>query len=180
MSHHRRSVRLSDYDYAQDGAYFITICTFERQCIFGEVVNDETRLNSFGKIVHDEWLRTTTLRHEIELDVFVVMPNHFHAVLFINRVRHGGTEHSHAPLHLPGKLQRSSQSLGSLVAGFKAAVTSRINTMRNTPGIPVWQRNYYEQVIRSHPALDTIRQYILSNPSQWALDHENPVYMKRL
>ena len=83
--HHRRTIRLNSYDYSQVGAYFITICTIHRECIFGEIVNGEMILNDFGQIAHDEWLKTTRIRPNITLDVFVIMPNHIHGIIIISR-----------------------------------------------------------------------------------------------
>lgn len=168
MNNPRRSVRLSGYDYAQDGVYFITICAYERQPLFGEIHNDICCLNQKGSITEEEWLKTATIRQEIELDAFVIMPNHFHAIVVIDQA------HSRAPLPQSPSLKRPPYSLGSLIAGFKSSVTTRINTSGNTPGFRVWQRNYYEHIIRNQRSLDTIRQYILSNPAQWASDRENP------
>ena len=166
---HRRSIRLTGYDYAQAGAYFITICTQDRECLFGEVVDGEMHMNAAGKIVYEEWLRTEAIRSEVKLDVFQVMPNHIHGIVFItgDRVDHVGA-HGRAPL------RRAPKSLGSLVAGFKSTVTKRINQMRCTPGQPVWQRNYYEHVIRNERELDAVRQYIVDNPARWPEDRENP------
>jgi len=172
--HHHRSTRLPDYDYAQSGAYFVTICTQGRMCLFGEVVDGKMQLNEFGLMVQEEWLRTESIRAEVELDVFVVMPNHFHGVVVITTpAPHiGGTSES-VGTHGRASLRRAPKSLGSLVAGFKSVVTKRINQLRNTPGIPVWQRNYYERVVRNERELDVIRQYIVDNPAKWPEDKEN-------
>jgi REP element-mobilizing transposase RayT len=174
MHSHRRPIRLRDYDYTQDGVYFITICARNRQCLFAEVVGDEMRLNKYGEIVGEQWEKTEMIRREITLDVFVVMPNHFHAVVVMDGA------HSRAPLQDSPVLYRPPKSLGALVAGFKSAVTTRINTLRDTPGVPVWQRNYYDHVIRNQQAYDRIRQYILSNPALWASDSENPLNVHQL
>ncbi len=170
--HHRRSIRLKGYDYTQPGAYFITICTHDRACLFGEVVEGQMRLNDLGQVVKEEWFRSAEIRKEIRLfaDEFVVMPNHIHGIVWI--VEHGNVgivgAHGRAPpQHLP--LHRAPRSLGSFVAGFKSATTRRINEIRQTPRAPVWQRNYYEHIIRNEDALHRIRQYIAANPLRWHL-----------
>lgn len=167
--HRRRFIRLPDYDYAQTWSYFITVCIQDRDCLFGEVVDGEMRLNEAGVIVHEEWLRTEAIRPEVKLDIFQVMPNHVHGIVFITVGTPGMVgAHGCAPLH------RAPKSLGSLVAGFKSAATKRINQARGTPGQPVWQRNYYERVIRNERELDAMRQYILDNPAKWSEYRENP------
>jgi len=163
----RRSIRLREYDYSSAGAYFVTICTHRRALLLGEVVDGELVLNSFGETVREEWLRSADIRAEIELDEFVVMPNHIHGIVFITGAGRG--DRPVAPT--PGPRPRS---LSSLIAGFKSAATKRINDLRDTPGSPVWQRNYYERVIRDERELTRIREYIQQNPLQWRLDCENP------
>jgi putative transposase len=169
--HHRRSIRLRDYDYTKTGAYFVTLCTYERACLFGEVVGDGVMLSEVGAIVQEEWLRSAEIRREIELDAFVVMPNHLHGIVVIEPVG----AHGRAPL--PRKrapLQRKPKSLGSFIAGFKSACTKRINEIRGMPRMPLWQRNYYEHVIRSEEALENVRLYIAHNPRLWQYDVNNP------
>lgn len=173
--HHRRSLRLPGYDYAQVGAYFITVCAQDRACIFGEVVDGEMRLNQAGRMVHDEWLRTEAIRSEVRLDVFQVMPNHFHAIVMITgQAPSTGVTPDGVGAHGRAPLRRAPKSLGSLVAGFKSAVTKNVNQMRGTPGQRLWQRNYYEHVIRHDRELDATRQYIVDNPAKWAEDRDNP------
>jgi len=174
--HHRRSIRLPAYDYTQPGAYFLTVVTHQRQCLFGEVVDGQVLVSAYGEAVRQEWLRSTQIRREIQLDAFVVMPNHIHGIVIIGGQTvgaHGRAPPGRAP---PGRapLHRSPLSLGSFVAGFKSAVTKRINEIRATPGLPVWQHNYYERVIRNEEELRQIRQYIIDNPAQWDDDLENP------
>lgn len=165
----RHSLRLPEYDYAQNGAYFVTICAWQKERLFGEIRDGVMELNGYGEIVRDEWLRTPTIRQEIQLDEFVIMPNHFHAIVMINKKPTVGA-HGRAPLR---DGHRQPQSLGSMVAGFKSICTKRINELRNNPGFPVWQRNYHERIIRNERSLNAIRQYILSNPANWGLDPEN-------
>lgn len=166
----RRSNRLKHYDYAANGAYFVTICTHNRECLFGEIVDGEMVLHRSGKIVVDEWLRTAEIRNEIELDEWVVMPNHFHAIVFIVNPCRG--DRPVAPTMPCGP---KPKFIGSLMAGFKSSVTKRINALRNTSGQPVWQRNYHDHIIRNETDLDRVCEYIQNNPLEWELDENNPV-----
>lgn len=152
---------MQEYDYASTGAYFVTICTHERKCLFGEVVDGEMELNENGKIVKSEWLKTEEIRDNISTDEFVIMPNHVHGILFIDE---------------PAERfwQPTSNSIPTIIRSFKATVSKQINELRNTPGLPVWQRNYFERIVRKDDELNKIREYILYNPLKWQLDTENP------
>jgi len=167
----RRSIRLKKYDYSLTGAYFVTICTQNKECIFGEVLNDETKLSKEGHIIKEEWLKIAILRPYVGLDQFVVMPNHFHGILWIQRDEQG-TARCAPTVQQFGK--GVSGSLPAIIRAFKSAVTNRINVLRNTRGAPVWQRIFYEHVIRNESSLNRIREYILNNPLHWELDRENP------
>jgi len=158
--HHRRSIRLSHWDYAETGAYFITICTLNREMLLGQIHTDRVLLNAAGRIVSDEWMLSVDIRTELQLDAFVVMPNHFHAVAILFRDV-GATGSSPLPRIPNGPTPRS---LGALVAGLKIASTKRINELRRTPGKAVWQRNYYERILRNEKELERARGYILCNP----------------
>ncbi len=172
--HHRRSIRLKNYDYSQAGAYFVTVCSWNKECIFGEIVNGEMHLNEYGQVVSGEWQRSSIIRKELELDTFLVMPNHIHGIVFINAcTSFNVVANGRSPLQMKPK------SISSFVAGFKSAVTKQINQIRNTPGTPVWQRNYYEHIIRNENELHKIRQYIQNNPLKWDLDENNPVNIKQ-
>lgn len=185
--HHRHSIRLKNYDYAQAGAYFVTICAWQRECLFGEIVNGEMVLNDTGRIIVEEWEKTAQIRSNIDLDVFSVMPNHFHAIFLIHDnvgaycMRPESVanaillETNDNRAHVGAPLRRQSGSIGSVFAGFKSATTKQINIIRNNPGCPVWQKNYYERVIRNEDELSRAREYIVSNPMKWELDKENPV-----
>jgi REP element-mobilizing transposase RayT len=168
--HQRRSIRLQRYDYTQAGAYFVTLCTYQRACIFGDVVDGTVHLNVCGQIAEEEWLKTPFIRPGLELDAFALMPNHLHGIVMYttDAVR----AHSCAPVP---PLHRKPRSLGAFVSGYKSAVTKRINYVRGTSGQLVWQRNYYEHVIRSEQVLRAIRQYIVDNPARWHLDRYNPL-----
>jgi REP element-mobilizing transposase RayT len=184
LEHQRRSIRLKDYDYSQSGAYFVTLCAHNRECIFGHIVDETMRLKHAGRIVAEEWARSAEIRHEIMLDAWIVMPNHLHGIIVI--LDHGVGAHGGAPsteaddaarvLRADGRppLHRRPQSVPSFVAGFKSAAAKRINEMRGRPGKPVWQRSYYEHIIRNENECRLIRKYIHDNPLKWALDRENP------
>ena len=170
--HHRRSRRLKGYDYSQAGAYFISVCTRNRECLLGEIADGEMRLNDAGRMVAEEWMKSAEIRNEIELDAFAVMPNHVHGIIVIANDCRGVW-----PYAPTGTLRSPSRTIGALVRAFKSACTIRINDMRNARGTPVWQRNYYEHVIRDEDDLNRIRQYICDNPARWAEDENNPDFI---
>ena len=180
----RRSRRLKGYDYSSPGVYFVTIVTHARECLFGDVINGGMQLNEFGEIVRSEWQRTEQIRQNVKLDNLIIMPNHLHGIIFIYEPLVGadgcppyntdGTPLSASGTHSCAPLRRKPKSLGSIIAGFKSAGTAKINQQRGTPGAPVWQRNYYDRIIRDDGELDRARQYILDNPIKWELDRENP------
>jgi len=178
QKHHRRSIRLKGYDYTQPGAYFVTLVTHDRACLFGEIVDGEMRLNEYGEIARAEWLQTAVVRPYVVLhpDELVVMPNHVHGIIWIvddvdtvvgARRRRAPTTTEQFGKPVPG-------SIPTIIRSFKSATAKRINALRRTPGMPVWQRNYYEHIIRGETSLQRIRAYIAANPQQWALDGENP------
>ena len=163
----RKSVRLPGYDYGQAGAYFVTLCSSSRLCLFGNIVVDSMNLNEVGEIVWGEWMRSAEMRTNMVLDAFQIMPNHLHGIVMFENTDFNATDvgaHSRAPFSRPPR------SLGSFIAGFKSATTKRINEHRGSAGIPVWQRNYFERVIREDEELTAIRQYIADNPAKWAED----------
>ena len=131
--------------------------------------NEAVILSPLGQIAHEEWLRTSRLRPGVELDSFVVMPNHLHGIVMF---RDDDARFEDIPkwAHSCAPLRRGPRSLGALIAGFKAAATKRINALRKTRGKPVWQRNYYEHVIRNEGDLDRIREYIVGLPTMWEED----------
>jgi REP element-mobilizing transposase RayT len=162
---------LKGYDYGQTGSYFVTVCAYNRECLFGNIVDGNMVLNEYGMIVRDEWEKSSNIRLEIKLDSFIVMPNHFHGIVFIAGANNAVGANGRSPLHRTGM---GSKTLSSFVAGYKSAVTKRINELRQNPGIPVWQRNYYEHIIRGEDELNRIREYIVNNPVQWDNDRNNP------
>ncbi|MDA8079106.1 MAG: hypothetical protein M0Z79_09235 [Nitrospiraceae bacterium] len=172
--HHRRSIRLKGHDYSQAGAYFVTICAWKKECLFGDVLEGEMKENGFGQVVQNEWTRTAVIRPNVELDYHVVMPNHFHGIMTINECdgQSGRGVLQYAPTNCI--FRSPSQTIGAIIRGFKSTVTKHINEFRKTPGLPVWQRNYYEHIIRTDDELNRIREYIVNNPARWAEDEENP------
>jgi REP element-mobilizing transposase RayT len=127
------------------------------------------RLNKIGRIVRDEWYRSVEIRREVTLDEFIVMPNHLHGIVAIEDVTAAGGDRR-SPLHRQGP---ASRSLGSFVAGFKSAATRRVHEAQLCSG-PIWQRNYFEHIVRSEKSLNTIRAYTAGNPNNWSTDRENP------
>ncbi len=166
--HRRRSIRLRDLDYATHGAYFVTLVTHERRELFGSIVDEAMDLNAAGRIVAEEWLRCAELRSNVEVDQFVVMPNHFHGIIFLLQDDQGILRN--APTRSFGSSMTGS--LPVVIRNFKGAVTRRICELGFVE--PVWQRNYFERVIRNERELQAIRQYIIDNPRQWEMDKENP------
>jgi REP element-mobilizing transposase RayT len=190
QQHNRRTIRWEGYAYSQSGGYFITICALHKRCVFGAIKNGVVRLNDYGQIVAREWQRTAELRAEVELDEFVLMPNHFHAIVLINvGARGGAPSNSNAPDSVNKNIfteigrtavrpyNAPSHNLGATINGFKGSVTRRINAYRDErqlSHVSVWQRNYYESVIRDENELNAIRQYIIENSLNWASDGYAP------
>ncbi|MEO8343864.1 MAG: transposase [Gallionella sp.] len=176
--HRRSSIRLKGYDYSQAGAYFVTICAHDRKCLFGDVgarravpnLALEMVLNNLGEIVVAEWLKTARVHPTIELGEFVVMPNHFHGILILRGDE--GTARRAPTVERFGK--PTVGTVPTMIRSFKSAVTKCINEIRNTPGAPVWQRNYYEHVIRDEADYTGIAEYIANNPQRWAEDFLHP------
>jgi len=179
--HRRRSLRLRGYDYAQAGAYFVTICTQGRECLFGEVADGEMRQNDAGRIIELVWNEMPVFYHGVDIDGFVVMPNHVHGILILvgatPRGRPGaGQARGPAPT---GHEPAPTLSVPDLVQRFKTLTTKRYADGVQQSGWPpfpgrLWQGNYYEHIIRDEDSLKRIREYIANNPLQWALDRENP------
>lgn len=177
---HRRSVRLWQYDYSQEGLYFITICCEDKICRFGEVENGEMILNDTGKVAAEEWRRTAQLRGNIVLHEFIIMPNHMHGVLEIANVGANcirpQTESGVCDTPLQdgqNQLRSPSNTLGAIIRGYKAAVTKRINQLYDIQNIRIWQRNYFEHIIRNPQSYEHISDYIKTNPQNWIYDNYN-------
>ena len=167
----RHSIRLPGYDYTRAGAYFVTICTHERQCLLGEIIEGELHLNEIGKIVEQTWLETSEARSLVELDVYVVMPNHFHGIIVIHDDVDGRTDRQGDGIQ--------AGSVGAIMAQFKSLVTKRAKALRAHPNGPLWQRNYYDHIIRDEDDLNRIREYITFNPERWLEDQNNPTVFQK-
>lgn len=197
--HHRHSIRLEDYDYSQAGGYFVTMVTWQRESLFGKVVNGEMILNKVGKIVEWEWLELPKRLSYVELGAHMVMPNHFHGILFIRETVGAisypcGTRQGQT-MSLSGKEPSQTfttegmdgsplphgpkpASLGAIIAQFKSRVTKRTWKFPEFKDVPIWQRNYHEHVIRNEKDLQNKTDYIEANPLLWDEDDENPVNVK--
>jgi len=190
--HHRRSICLPGHDYASPGAYFVTICVHGGECLLGQVVDGGMRLSEWGQVVSHYWKRIPDHVVHVELDEWVVMPNHIHGIIVITgrgeaspesasstgNLTHGGTRlpdrgatRDASPLLQPG-LQPGS--LGAIVGNYKSVTTRRINRLCGMPGTPFWQRYYWEHIIRNDASLNQIRAYMQSNPGRWAEDRLHP------
>ncbi len=204
--HNRRSIRLKFYDYTQAGAYFVTICTHDRECLFGSIENSEMVLNEYGRIVDFTWHDLVNHNSNICLGEYVIMPNHFHGIIVINPVgvgskpTHSKPTHSKParncndavgagskPAHINGAgldragLDRAglepaptNHGLPEIVRQFKTFSARRINELRHSFGVPVWQRNYYEHVIRNEADYNRIAEYAAINPRKWLEDTLHP------
>ena len=192
---YRRSVRLQSYDYSHTGAYFVTICTEEKRCRFGAIVNGESQLNNLGQIARQMWLTLPKRFHDVTLDQYVVMPNHVHGILIPTPTDYYTHADSYAP-KVPERFQTRktkdagainlaptrlvgqagainlAPTLGEVVRTFKALVTYHIRKS----GIPdfAWQRGFHESVLKNEKHLAYVRQYILDNPSRWTEDNLFP------
>lgn len=173
----RKSLRLPQYDYSQGGAYFVTICAQGRKCLFGSVIGGEMQLNDHSKLVTTCWHNLSFHYPAIILDAFVVMPNHMHGIIIL--VGAGSPRPNAATVARTVEggetppLQKYP-TLGQIVGYFKFQSSKRINELREMVRAPVWQRGYYEHVIRDDQSLNRIREYIATNPQRWHLDRENP------
>ena len=160
---HRRSIRLPGYDYSQPGAYFVTIVTFNREKRFGTIKNNEVSLNSQGILVGSALLSLPQKFHFLQLDTWIVMPDHIHAILTISD--HDSTNLAADPeANFTIIRGAASQSLASVIQSYKSITTRKINSVLDTRRSQVWHRNYYEHVIRNENELDKIREYIENNP----------------
>jgi len=173
--HNRHSFRLKEHDYSDVGSYFITICTYEYKCLFGEIINGEMQLNPFGNIVLLTWNDLINHIASIELGEFVIMPNHVHGI--VNIVDPEKITYEKAAGNLPGlkiaKTQPPQKPLSEIVRQFKTFSATRINNVRKMRGSLVWKRNYFERIIRNEKAYMAVEEYIHNNPFQWELDKYN-------
>jgi putative transposase len=181
----RRSIRLKGWDYASPGWYFVTLCAQNRECLFGDIVNEDMLLNDAGRNIKKCWQDIPEHFPHVTLDEFIIMPNHVHGIIFI---AHSVGAYNHTPPKLDRPIRRRaniysplpdnpplrspSKTVGSIIRGFKIGVNEWFR--KNTDMSAIWQRNYYEHIIRNEIELDQTRQYIYDNPATWPLDDENP------
>jgi putative transposase len=192
INRRRKSLRLPGYDYAQPGAYFVTLCTWNRFSLFGEIIEGEMHCNDFGRIASKTWEWLPQQYPHIELDAWIVMPNHLHGIVLINEDRRGrsrqnGTGRSRPTPTVGNQLTSAPENpsidtiddsmtrkpLGQIIGAFKTVSGKQINLLRKTPAESVWQRSFFEHIIRNERALEEIRSYILNNPMRWILDKDN-------
>jgi putative transposase len=157
--HHRHSIRLKGYDYSQNGAYFVTLVSYGRESLFGEIVKESMEVNSLGQIVLDVWDHLPEHYAYVHLDEFCIMPNHIHGIILLSDEDIAGEKHYPLP---------------EIVRAFKTFSARSINSLRATSGQPIWQRNYYEHIIRDENELNRARAYIDANPLRWSQDEDNP------
>lgn len=182
--HHRKSIRLKGYDYSQPGAYFVTICTQDRECLFGEIINGKMIINDAGKMVENEWIDLPHRFTNIQLHEYVIMPNHFHAILEIvvgatlvvaqndNIVKNDNQKGQ------PQGIAPTDKTLGDIIGAFQSIVTVKyIHCVKTKKwqqfNKKLWQRNYWEHIVRNEQELNRIRLYIKNNPKKWQNDKLN-------
>jgi REP element-mobilizing transposase RayT len=162
------SIRIPEYDYSLENYYFVTICSFQRQKIFSKIENKKIYLTEIGEIINEEWFKTQNIRENVIMDDIVIMPNHIHGIIVIN-----------SQLSAEKTTRRvvsttlKKNSLGSIIGQIKSITTKRIKRMLNNPKINIWQRNYYEHIIRNENELYEARKYIQNNPLKWSEDEYN-------
>ena len=166
--HHRRSIRLKGYDYTQNGAYFVTICTWHRQNLFGDIVSGEMQLSRNGEIIESYWDNLIKHHRHVELDQFVIMPNHVHGIIVLTDSQVIANNDLSGRLN---QLRPQRHGIPEIIRGFKTFSARSINRHRKLTGVSVWQRGYYEHIIRSQESLQRIREYIINNPMSW--EHED-------
>ncbi len=165
----RRSIRLKDFDYAAPGGYFITLCTHNRKPLFGEIACGAMLLNECGLAVQAAWGELAGHYPHVTVDEFAVMPNHLHGILVL-----GADEENARAARRPAPTNAIRQGVPVIVRTFKTFSAKTVNAACNTPGAAVWQRGYFERVIRGDESLGCVREYIRQNPARWADDDENP------
>ena len=174
------STRLKNWDYSKSGYYFVTICTKDKKCFFGEIENEKIILNEIGEIAHNEWGETEKIRSNIKLDEFIVMPNHIHGILIIAKKIASPNEETprrgvSTERNLNHKLEWKPNSLGSIINQFKSICTKQSRLIN--PNF-AWQSRFHDHIIRDENELNQIREYIINNPLKWELDRNNPKNLK--
>jgi len=173
--HHRKTIRLKGYDYSQSGFYYVTVCTQNRECLLGEIIDRKMVLNEIGEIVDDILNSLPNRYKQIKLDIYQIMPNHIHTIIQIVGAHHDAPLHHDAPVYkraIHESPLRKRSLLSQIIGYFKMNSAKLIHQIN--PNIPVWQRNYYEHIIRNENELNAIRQYIIDNLKNWEKDENNP------
>jgi REP element-mobilizing transposase RayT len=182
--HRRRSIRLKDYDYSQSSLYFITICSQDRRCLFGEIADGAMILNDAGQMIHDHWSTLPNRFNSIELHEFIVMPNHFHGIVklvseqTVGAPLVGALVERHQigqPQGIAPTVHEINPTIGDVIGAFKSLTTNEnIAGVKQKSWPPfnkkLWQRNYYEHIIRSEQSYLEIAEYIQNNPLKWLED----------
>ena len=183
----RRSIRILEYDYTQQGAYFISICTHLKKHIFGEITSGSMKLSPLGEIAHYQWLQLPQRFSNIELDAFIIMPNHIHGILIINKPQHPITRRYSPDLSNEDTPQVSTLtpcppvnsnpphgtipgSIGAIIQNYKSLTSRKINMLLRSKNNPIWQRNFYEHIVRDETDYERIVEYIENNPISWSDD----------
>ncbi|WP_343523127.1 transposase [Pedobacter sp.] len=170
LIHNRRSIRLKGYDYSKAGAYFITICCEDRLHRFGKIVDDKMILNESGKIAYNEWISLSDRFSNFELDVFQIMPNHMHGIIILSDV---GATLAVAKEEDNRATARVAPTIANIIGAYKSIVSNaclQLFKSHNKIMGKLWQRNYYEHIIRNERAYQNISNYIINNPSKWDKD----------
>jgi len=172
--YHRRSIRLKGYDYSLPGGYFITLVAYQRESLFGKIIDGKILLSDFGKIVKNFWEAIPNRYDNVSLDSYIVMPNHLHGIIIIEEPL---SNHDYSRIvgagYKPALIKR--YPLSEIIRDFKTYSSKIINGKRKMQGVPVWQRNYYEHVIRDDTEMNLVRLYITDNATKWNTDNENPM-----
>jgi putative transposase len=181
--HHRHSIRLPDYDYSQSGYYFVTLCAHGKECLFGDIENNNMVLNETGMLVKKKWYELPVHFPGIELYKMILMPNHLHGIIIITDRGGGGMTRGamtaplrkitpHANVGIPA--QHGEKTLGRMIAWFKYESTKEINRIvSGNPNVKIWQRNFFDRIVRDDEELNRIRNYITTNPENWQEDEDN-------
>jgi REP element-mobilizing transposase RayT len=170
--------RLKGWDYSNPGRYFITICAYNKDHLFGEIKGGIMELSNFGQIALQEWWKSFDMRTELFCDAFVIMPNHIHGIVRIDKITgnplpvgtHGRASQQQQQQQNHGVAYRSPKSVSSFVAGFKSSATKKINECRQLPKNPVWQSRFHDHIIRNEIEFHSIKNYIINNPRNWKED----------
>ncbi len=175
---HRKPLRLKKYDYSNNWYYFITICTKLREEYFGKVLEWKMILSEYGRIVENEILKTGDIRYNVEIDNFIIMPNHLHLIVVIQscreRLQSFPTVSSTHFFGINGALWLKWNHISSIIRGLKGTITKQINSIQED-FIFAWQKSFFDKIIKNNEQLEKTRKYIINNPLKWELDINNPI-----